>query len=202
MMLPGKRILPVLILTAFFSSCISMKINDNSYRSLTQDELGALKQFSITETDAVRAQKDHFSLVEITGPDISKCLQKYPYTLVYLWKPYCKGENCKPLFYYERIDRRFRAKSVKLLMVSETYEYRLIKGNTERSTFDRDLYVIKDLEYGHNHSQAEKKIIKEITRPEDRKKGAGRYLVFKKDNLIYRGSEISERIMDSILSKN
>ncbi len=185
-------------------SCL-IRINDNGYRDLHKDQVRSLKPFLLDETDALRNQATELSLVEITGPDIIKCFQKYPYTVVYLWRPYCKATSCKPLFYYELIDRKFRDKGVKLLMVSETYQYELIKRNAEKSTYDRDLYVMKDAEYGHKPKAGQKKIEREIA-PSYTKDGpidvAEQYFIFKKNDLVYHGYEISDHIVDSVLKNN
>jgi len=175
---------------------------NNDHNRLDTQQLKLIKQFSLGETDAVRDQKNNLSLVEITGADISESLEKYPYCIVYLWDVNCPGEHCKPLYYYEDIEKKFRDKGVKLFMISETYQYDMIKGNAERSAFDRDLYVLKDSVYGHKLAKSRMRFYNEMTSGKGSKKDLYRYFIFKKNNLIYYGSDMSEQLVDSVLNRS
>ncbi len=109
-----------------------------------------------------------------------------------------------PLYYYEKIDRQFRDKGVKCLMVSIDYDLKDLRSHAQRATFDREIYVLRHNDYGSNGDEAQKKFTQEIA-PSDLSKKTlmmDDYLIFKKDKLIYRGQDISSQILDSLLHNN
>ena len=195
-----KPIYYSILLLFFLSSCL-VTINENDFRTLNKKDLTCIHSFYIDSTDVTRNQNTNLYLTEITGSDLKRCLKKYPYTWVYIWRPFCKGPNCKPLFYYEKIDRAVRAKGVKFMLISQLYDIKNIQRHIQRSTFDREIYVMKDKEYGHKLTPARLKLAQEIAPEYYGKKlpWMEDYLIFKGDTLIYQGGNVSASILDSVL---
>lgn len=197
-----NNILFFLVVLFSVSSCVSIDINGNGYKQLQKSQVKHLKQFSIDSTEAIEDPKSNLSLVEITGDDVKKVLNKYAYTWVLIWKPYCHGPHCYPLYYYERIDKANRKNDLKLLPVSEGYYTTQISNHLERASFDRDVYVIKDGAYGHNAKKGRKAFLHTIINNKTIEKKQLTHLVYKGNKLIYYGTTMSEKTMDSVLHLN
>ena len=195
-----KPIYYSLFLVFFLSSCL-VAINENDFRTMGKKDFPFIHSFCIDSTDIPRNQHTNLYLTEITGNDFKRCLKKYPYTWVYIWRPFCKGPSCKPLYYYDKIDKAARSKGVKFMLISQLYDIKNIKRHIERSTFDREIYVMKDKEYGHKLTPARIKLTQEIVPEFSGKKlqMMEDYLIFRGDTLIYQGGNISARILDSVL---
>ncbi len=198
----NARPLPiVLLMMCVLGSCV-VEINGNGYKSMTDTQKKHLKKFSIDSTDAVEDPKNNLALTEITGNDVKKVFNKYSYTWVLLWKPWCHGAHCYPLYYYERIDREHRNKNVKFLPVSLVYNKQQIKQHLEKSDFDRDIFVLNDGVYGNNIKSSKKKFLEDMSTNATLVKESPAHLVYKGDKLIYYGENMSSKIMDSVLSSN
>lgn len=176
-----------------FSSCITIRINQNDYKDLTAKQLSEVKQFS----DDYDASEKGF-VTEITAKDIYPSFKENEYTWVHFWVPYCKSDNCKPLWFYDNISTKQKSNGVKLFLTSITYDYRIIKSQITK--FSDRVYVLKDSVYGHKVGKNQTRFIEEIvadgymnepTRHSD--------LIFKGDSLVFYGNMITSAKIDSVI---
>lgn len=185
-------------LLVLFASCAPfIYINDNEYRILSNEQRSELRQFG---DPPVTDSSDKY-LVEITVDDLVSSFSKAKYTWVHIWVPFCSGENCKPLYYYDNIMQKHQQMSWQMFMISTSYDYK----NTKKQLpyFGGDIYVIKDSLYGHNHG---KNLIKFETELKEKAviDSPIRYMdmLFRGDTLIYNTDLMTNAKMDSVIAAN
>lgn len=185
----------LLLILLLMSSCAPfILINDNYYRGLTKEQLQEVRKFGDPAvTDSVKK-----FLVEITVNDLVSSLDNATYTWVHLWVPYCKGEHCMPLGYYDNILQQYKDKGVQLFLISSTYSYNSVKKQVPY--FSQDVYVIQDERYGHNHGRNVTYFREELRyKTKIRQKLLYSDLLFKGDSLIYTTNLMTIAKMDSVI---
>ncbi len=191
------RLLYPLLLLLLCSSCV-IAINENGYRELSTAKRQQLRQYPSpyvpTDTPA--------TLVEITGDDIKTELSRNDYTWIHMWKPYCKGPHCMPLYYYDKIATDFKPRQVKSFTISRLYADPTLWSELANGSRHDNVYVLKDAVYGHKAGKGWKKFLCEIINEDNICRAQPTHTIFKKDKLIYHGSDISAAIMDSVLRSN
>ncbi|MCB9044962.1 MAG: hypothetical protein H6550_02360 [Chitinophagales bacterium] len=195
-----KKYASLLFITVCLSSCFNfyIAINDTDYYYLKDEQRAELRQFG----DPYIPDSNGHYLVEITAKDVCASILEHTYTWLHHWVPYCSGENCKPLFYYNNIIKTQEQKEdIQMFLISNSYEYKTVKKQVKN--FDRDVYVLKNDRYGHKVGKNSKAFAKEMH-------DAGYFdvptfwsdMIFKGDSLIYKGNLISNAIVDSVIAAN
>ncbi len=195
---PMNRLLYIILFITLLASCtpfrIYVRINQNGYPALTEQQRVEIRQF------ANNRQNDTGKyLVEITAKDVYPVLKKNQYTWLHFWTPFCKGENCKPLWYYDKIALNAKSKGLQSMLISNSYSYRSVKSQVK--SYSDDVYVIKNAVYGSTIGKNHKAFINDFV--EDgyiSKPNLFSNLIFKGDSLVYYGSNISTAIVDSVVN--
>lgn len=174
-------------------------INDNDYRSLSESQLAQVRPFGTP----MPADSNKKFVVEITARDLIASFDDAEYTWVQRWVPHCKGPQCKPLYYYDKILQDNKDKGLQHYLISSTYDYWDIKK--QMPYYSGDIYALKDARYGHNHGKNIRNFLQELIdsgyiTETDR----GSNMIFKGDSLIYcdYSSMISSDVVDSVISAN
>lgn len=183
-----------IILLVLLSSCI--RINDNRYRQLSEKEVAGIRPF--TENDIKNGKNTAY--VSVKGGDIKEILKNNEYSWVMYWVPYCTGPACRPLFYYDVIANKFP--KLRFVTISQTYDMEDIGNKVKQADYKHDIYFPLDAYYGHKMFRARKQITAEIIPNEDIVKVRPTHMIFKGEQLIYHGLDISAAAMDSILKAN
>lgn len=185
----------LLLIFLLMSSCAPfILINDNYYRGLTKEQLQEVRQFG----DPPVTDSSEKFLVEITVNDLVSSLKNAPYTWVHTWVPYCKGEHCMPLSYYDNILQKHKDKGVQLFLISSTYSYKSVKKQVPY--FSQDVYVIQDERYGHSHGNNLTYFREELRyKTKIPQKTLYSDLLFKGDSLIYTTNLMTTAKMDSVI---
>lgn len=185
----------LLLVLLLMSSCAPfILINDNYYRALTDEQFAELRQYG--DTGVVDSASKY--LVEITVDDIVQAMKQAKYTWLHQWVPYCPGETCMPLYYYDNILQQYKDLGVQLLMVSSSYTYNSVKKQVPY--YGGEVYVLKDEIYGHNHGKNVRKFETEL-RAKTRT-GVGilhKDMLYKGDSLIYTTNLMTAAKMDSVI---
>lgn len=185
----------LLLILLLMSSCAPfILINDNYYRGLTKEQLQEVRKFG---DPPVKDSSEKF-LVEITVNDLVSSLDNATYTWVHSWVPYCKGEHCMPLGYYDNILQQHKHRGVQLFLISSTYSYNSVKKQVPY--FSQDVYVIQDERYGHNHGNNLTYFREELRyKTKIPQKILYSDLLFKGDSLIYTTNMMTNAKMDSVI---
>lgn len=185
----------LLLILLLMSSCAPfILINDNYYRGLTKEQLQEVRTFG----DPPVTDSSKKFLVEITVNDLVSSFKNAPYTWVHTWVPYCKGEHCMPLSYYDNILQQHKGDGVQLFLISSTYSYKSVKQQVPY--FSGDVYVIQDERYGHSHGNNLNYFREELRyKSKIPQKTLYSDLLFKDDSLIYTTNHMTNAKMDSVI---
>lgn len=193
----NKRLYIIILLIVLSSCtpvCIKLYINQNGYPALTEQQRSEIRQFS----DDRQNDTSKF-LVEITAKDVYPILKKSEYTWLHFWTPYCRGDNCKPVWFYDKIAQNAKSKGLYSLLISTSYSYRSAKSQVKN--YSDDVYVIKNSVYGStigkNRTYFIDQFVEDGYLPEQILHSN---LIFKKDSLVYFGGSISTAIVDSVIA--
>ena len=193
------RLTLISILIFMFTSC-TITINGNDYNRLKAEQRKLIKPFMIQTTDNSVNYETLYPLQEINGDYIKECTKKYKYTWVYFWAPWCK-ENMQQLQYFIEIEKRYRDKGIKLLIISLSYDIEDIKLVLAKAKFDRISYILQDSHYGSSINSSLKKIHIELNQSQTKleKTKSALHYVFYNQNLIYCGDNFSEKDIQGII---
>lgn len=180
------------------SSCAPLVyINDDGYRNLTDEQFKNIRQFN----DPPPTDEADKYIVEMTTDDLVKSFDKANYTWVYQWVPYCGANECRPLFYYDRILDGCKDKGMQLFIISNVYTYSSVKKRADQ--YSGDIYVLRDEDYGHKTGKRRNKFAEELIAGGHIQSREDFYdhMIFRGDSLIYScsNSKMSSATMDSVL---
>jgi hypothetical protein len=156
-----KHITIVTIL--LITSCISIKFdfNSNSYSSLKEEELKRVKDFDLS---VINSDFQNDSLVNIYEIDHSiiqeKILEEGKYTWIHYWRPYCSNESCININLYSNEAKKYD--HLKLLLVSQTYDFPQIQGTYELKNYPLAIFVIKNNSYSEKMKEAKQQITSKL----------------------------------------
>ena len=193
------KILKITAIALLLSSCIM--INENSFRGLPKKAMNYIKPFDTTLVSAKVNNHDKLYLYEINSDDIKVLAQKEKYLWVHLWRPFCGAEICQNVDYFNDLANKYQRKGLKLLFISETYDFNDIMKTMKHSWFDRPVFVLQDSYYGHKLRKNRIKLMESLN-PELKgttKIGLDDYF-YKDNNLIYSGHIVDEKVLDSLMS--
>lgn len=175
------------------SACIS--INSNGYRQLSIDQRKYIGPYNggLKTPGTV--------LTEIEAGDIKQAFAEHQYIWVYMWVPYCKGDACKPLNYYDRIAALQRQQDVSLFIVSQIYDLKPVSKAIPDS-FPHTVYVIKDSVYGHNMYKGRAAFTRALVPDATIASSTPAHMVFKGNKLVYWAADISQTVLDSVVRVN
>jgi len=186
-------LLAVIIVFLTLVSCVS--INGNKYTYLSQSEITSIKKFNISNINKPIKHSEQLFIEEITGDDIKQVSNNSAFTWVFLWSPWCKDGTCLPIKQYVDIEKKYREKGLKLYIIARSYDIKTIKMVMENYSFDRFVYVISDIHYGHNMTKSTKSFVKDINANELN----SFYILNNKGNIVYSGNEITETEITKII---
>ena len=197
-----KKYYPLLlVLIILFSGCGMIAINENDYRFLPQEYKHYIKPFRPElVTQKINYKKDSLFLYEINTPEIKKVLRQYKYVWLHLWRPYCEADYCQNISFFAQLAWRYQNKGLQLLFISEDYDPITIQKVLAHSIFDKPIFVLQDIWYGHKIKKNSRLLFNEINNNPaiHSKRGFDDYL-FKDTLLVYAGNRMSERVLDSLL---
>ena len=181
-------------------------INENDYRALEEDQKQNIKSFNLETFDSEVNNQDELILYEITSMDIKTCSQKQEYTWVHIWIPYCGAEQCKSINYYQEAENTFKSNDLKVLLVSNSYDFKTIKSRLEHSNYTKPIFVLKDSYFGHKTKKTGIKLFDDLKQDSSLQSdyGFGDYL-YKDTVLIFAGNleiETVDSLINDISLKN
>jgi thiol-disulfide isomerase/thioredoxin len=182
------------------TSC-TITINGNDYTKLNAEQRKLIKPFMIETTGNSVSYETAYPLQEINGNDIKECSKKYNYTWIYFWIPWCKG-SISQLQYFIEIEKKYRDKGVKLLLVSLSYNVEDIKSVLSNTKFDRVSYILQASHYGQSINKSMKKVHTELSEGQNNipKVKIASHYVFYNQTLIYCGDNFSEKDIQEIIA--
>jgi len=193
------RLSIILLLT----SCGIIMINENDYRSLTDSNKNLIRPFDIELLSEKANNNEQLFLYEINTNDIKNCIRKQKYTWVHLWRPFCPTESCQNINYYLNVENELKHYDFEFLLISETYDFNSIENAVKNSFYDKPIFVLQDLYYGHKIKPNRLKFYNEFKNEYSPKTRIGfdDYL-FKDSVLIFVGDGLNEHRIDSLITKN
>lgn len=146
----------IFLMILAFTSCIV--INENDYQYLRQNQMQYVKDFSIDLVSDTGLNENECYVYEINCPDIREVTQRYDYTWIRLWRPYCKADICQNIGLLEDSAEKFRTEGLAFLLVSETYDLKQIQEIVRRSAFSYPVFVLEDKYFGHSMKGARNRL--------------------------------------------
>ncbi len=194
------KLLSFFIMTLLLASCVVM-INENDYRELSETQKKQyLKPFDIS-VFSNHTNNDSLVLYELNSENIKTVTKKFPYTLVHLWRPFCKAEACLNIGYYQNVQEKYKKQGLKVLFVSETYDINDIKKRVRDSHFEMPVFVLQDSCYGHKMKKNKQKLLRDFTHKSLTKREASvDDLFFKDTTLVYAGFIPDDYVLDSLMN--
>ena len=197
------RFLKLFVLIVFLSGCIPIMINENNYRGLSDKALQYVKPFDISLVSARVNNSDSLILYEINSDDIKALVHQEKYLWVHLWRPFCSAELCQNVDYFGNLADSYENKGLRLLFISETYDFRDIIKIMKHSWFNHPVFVLQDSYYGHKMRKTRLKLMAALS-PDSAgrsKIGFDDYL-FKEGNLLYAGGISDNNVLDSLINSD
>jgi len=197
------RFLKLFVLIVFLSGCIPIMINENNYRGLSDKALQYVKPFDISLVSARVNNSDSLILYEINSDDIKALAHQEKYLWVHLWRPFCSAELCQNVDYFGNLADSYENKGLRLLFISETYDFRDIIKIMKHSWFNHPVFVLQDSYYGHKMRKTRLKLMAALS-PDSAgrsKIGFDDYL-FKEGNLLYAGGISDNNVLDSLINSD
>jgi len=197
------RFLKLFVLIVFLSGCIPIMINENNYRGLSDKALQYVKPFDISLVSARVNNSDSLILYEINSDDIKALVHQEKYLWVHLWRPFCSAELCQNVDYFGNLADSYESKGLRLLFISETYDFSDIIKIMKHSWFNHPVFVLQDSYYGHKMRKTRLKLMATLS-PDSAgrsKIGFDDYL-FKEGNLLYAGGIQDNKVLDSLINSD
>ncbi len=199
-MLMKKSYLVVLTFLLFLNACGIIAINENDYRALPKTYYQYIKPFTPALVTKTVNYSDSVFLYEINTPEIKKCLARYKYVWIHLWRPYCEADYCQNITFFEQLAKRYQKKKLQLLFISQSYDPLTVKKIMENSSFHKPVFVLDDASYGHKLRKAHKLFFRELNNnPAFHSKNGFDDLLFKDTLLVYAGNRMTARVLDSLM---
>ncbi len=190
----------LLITLLLLTGCIPIMINENDYRGVKEEDKWFVKPFVLGIEDQNTNYNDTLFLYELNTGDIKGIIKDHPLTWIHLWRPFCHADQCQNIGYYAAVEEGLKDHGLRVLVVSETYDYNDIKGVVKNSMWNKPVFVLQDSYYGHKIRKNSLKLAAEMITDSviNTKWGYDDYL-FKKSKLIYAGNGLDKNKIDSIL---
>jgi len=178
-------------------------INENDYRGLKEEDKWFIKPFKLGIENQRVDFSDSLFLYELSTNNIKEVVKHHPLTWIHLWRPFCHAEQCQNIDYYSSIEDRFIEQGLRVLVVSETYDYNDIRGVVNNSMWNKPIFVLQDSYFGHKIRKNRLKLTEEITADSvvKTKWGFDDYL-FKGSKLLFAGNTLDKEKIDSLLLLN
>ena len=139
------------------------------------------------------------NLYEINSPQISNLAKQEGFLWLHIWNPCCSGSSCINIQPFEDELYKHENKNLRLLFVSESYDFRCINWMTSNAHFEHPIYVLEDAYYGHKCKGIRQKLQADLTKKEyGKKEGYFDDYVFIDGELIYSGWGMKPSVLDSL----
>jgi hypothetical protein len=196
------KIIIKIFLILILPGCGIILINENNYRNLKDADKSIIKPFDPEIVSVKVNNNQQLFIYEINTDDILNCANKHKFTWVHLWRPFCPHESCQNINYYLNIEKDFKTYDLELLLVSESYDLKLIENIVRKSDYDKPIFVLQDSCYGHKIRPNRLKFFRDFntditTEP---RYGFDDYLL-KDTVLIYAGEGLDNHKIDSLIMK-
>jgi hypothetical protein len=193
----------ILILILLFTSCGIIMINENEYRSLKDSDKNQIRSFDINLVPKKVDNTEQLYLYEINTNDIQNCVKMQKYTWIHLWRPFCQSEYCQNINYFLTIENNLKQYELEFMLISESYDFNSIENAVKNSFYDKPIFVLQDLYYGHKIRPNRLKFYNELKTEYSPKTRIGfdDYL-FKDTILIFAGEDLNKHKIDSLMIKN
>ncbi len=156
-----KIILTVLVLTPL-TSCV-IEINENGYRSLTDESKKHIRPFTMDLLNRNQNYKDSIFIYEISSRDIRQIIKQNKYTWIHFWAPYCSAKSCINVAgIMEEVREMEKGKDFVELLISTVYDLDAIKSRLKNSNFKQPVFILRDSIYGHNQVRGKRLFACEI----------------------------------------
>ena len=156
-----KIILTVLVLTPL-TSCV-IEINENNYRSLTDESKKHIRPFTMDLLNRNQNYKDSIFIYEISSRDIRQIIKQNKYTWIHFWAPYCSDKSCINVAgIMEEVREMEKGKDFVELLVSTVYDLDGIKSRLKNSDFKQPVFILSDSIYGHKQVRGMRLFASEI----------------------------------------
>jgi len=195
------KIYKIIVIFLLLSGCIPIMINENNYRGLPKEAFKYIKSFTPELVNKEVNNTDSLFLYEINTKDIKLVTQKEKFTWIHLWRPFCHAEICQNVDYFGNLAENYHYSGLKLLLISETYDFGDISNVIKNSRYNHPVFVLQDNFYGHKILRNRHRLMEELN-PEllgTTKTGYDDYF-FKDTILIKAGGEIDKSFLDSLMS--
>lgn len=134
------------LLLFLLSNCTIRGLNDG-YKRISKND----KQFIKPYVENPTSDSGNFILHEVTADDIKSSLSGNAMAYVVIWNPWCKGTSCRPLGYYCRLFDSLNKQGIATFLVSDQYEYSIIKKQYAQANCPDKILVMKHDRYGHQN---------------------------------------------------
>ncbi len=189
----------ILVLIIFSLQACFVMINENGFRALNESEHQNIKAFNPNLITQQLNHSDSLFLYEINSIDIKKYATQSEYLWVHLWRPYCQAEYCQDIGFFSSLAAKYKNKGLTLIMISEVYDRQPIKNCLTNSEFNHPIFVLEDQYFGHNLRENRIRLAKELSGSQKKLKYGFDEFIFKDSSFIYRGNEMSQHLLDSLI---
>ncbi|MFZ4463856.1 MAG: hypothetical protein ACOYN5_08405 [Bacteroidales bacterium] len=192
-----KNLIKFLVFILLFG-CGVILINENNYRNLSDTDKIIIMPFD-PEIVSKNENNKQFQLYEINANDIMNYTKMHNYTWVHLWRPFCPNQNCQNIYYFLDVVDSINIYDIEFLLVSESYDLKLIENIVINSAYDKPIFVLQDSHYGHKINSNRLKFIKDFETELSYSShyGFGDFL-FKDSTLIYMGDDLNKDKIESL----
>lgn len=193
----------ILIIILLVTSCGIIMINENNHRSLSDSDKSQIRPFDINIVSQKVKNTEQLYIYEINTNDIKNYVRTQKYTWLHLWRPFCPNESCQNINYYLNIENNLKHYDLEFLLISESYDFNSIENAVKNSFYDKPIFVLQDLYYGHKIRPNRMKLYDELKTDSSPKTriGLDDYL-FKDSLLIFVGEGLNKHKIDSLIIKN
>ena len=154
----GIKVLILLLL----SSCV-IEINENGYRSLTDEAKRHVRPFTIDLLNQKHNYRDSIILYEISSRDLKQIIKKNKYTWVHFWAPHCSSKSCINVTnLMNEVEEKEKQYDFAELLISTEYDFENLKQRLNNSKFTQPVFILTDSIYGHKNGKALRLFASEI----------------------------------------
>jgi len=195
------RIIASLFFISLFSSCILLDIIEidlggNDFADLSEAALNRVKPAATLD---IENNFDYDgSLYEIDAPDIQKIITSKETVWLHIWRPFCSAKECQ---YIAPFEAKAKKLSMKLFMVSETYDFKSLDSIANRANYAYPFFVIRGNTFGHKIDKSRKVFLKALAKNQELQptKYASDF-IYKNGKLIYASNVILDSL-EAVISK-
>lgn len=158
------------IFTLFFISSCKFYFNDNGYQFLSEEDRIHFRPFTSDIINKQVSYNDSLFIYEITSDQIKEVAKGNKNLWVNIWNPVCNAERCLNINYFSNIEKKYKEEELRIMLVSSSYEWRMIKKIIDETGYSKPVYVLSNSYYGNNKKKNLEKLAADFQSEEQNKK--------------------------------